>query len=177
MKKSLQYGLAVFIFCLVATVLAQPASFPFMNQSTTPLSKGAVDKAYNAYRDLLVEFKDYQADGDAKGIGAYLQANNASSKADKVVSKYGFQNTMQWYESFMRVIQVYAAHKMQASKKQMPQLKQQLAEIRKNKNMTQEQKDHTIKMLETSQNMMNASPEDIKVIEPYIAKFDALLDK
>ena len=181
MKSLLSYCLALLLAAFVATATAQAPAFTMPALNSQPLTAEVVANVFHAYEDILKEFSAYKPSADGAGIAEFLQAQQNIAKAQSIISKHGFKDAMDWYANFMAVMRVYAAHKLSASNQNMPGLQQQIAQIKSNPNLTEEQKAQTIQMLSASQgmmqSMMNASPAELKAIQPFISKFDALIER
>lgn len=170
-------------FCIFfpLTVTAQSSEFSAAPGYSTSLSVGMVARVYESYKDLLAEFKEYEPEGHGEGIADYLQAEHLQTKVNSVVNRHGYENLMAWYGDFVRVMQVYAVLKMEFAQQQMPAIEDQLRQIQANPNMTDEQKQYAINMMQSSQTtmrgMLQVGDADRKALQPYLSRFDALLDK
>lgn len=181
MKPLLSYCLGMLLAGFVTTTTAQAPALTVPALNSEPLSTEIVANVFNAYEDILNQFANYKPSADGAGITEFLQAQQNMAKAQSIISKHGFKDAMDWYAKFMAVMKAYTSHKISAANQQMPGLEQQIAQIKNNSNLTEEQKAQTIQMISASQgmmqSMMNASPADIKAIQPFIGKFDALLER
>ncbi len=167
---------------LLGSGLVAAQGFPGMSQPQTPLTADLVQGVYTSYQELINEFQGYSPDSDSAGLAAYLKSNNAHNKAERIVKKHGFQSWVDWNAKFIRVMQVYAAAKMKSTHaEQQPQIERQIQEIRNNPDMSPEQKEYALSILNMSkgllQGVMMASEQDINVMQPYVEKFDALTEK
>lgn len=177
-------AIGLFMMFAAAAFAQQPPPGIGLSQGAPtgePLTRDGILEALAAYKDMVEQFDGLEPGEQVQGLPSYMKANDQLDKANAVARRHGFDDWMGWYRTFARVGQAYMAVKMEGARGGEPDLDQQIAMIKDNPNLTDQQKRDTIEMLKSSQNMMqsmmSASPTDIEAVRPLVPQLDRAFDE
>jgi hypothetical protein len=166
---------------VAAAEQAAPAfTAPGVENAGQPLTRDSVGRLLDSYAELARTFEGYEG-GDARGLAEHVQARSAQNKAEAIVAEHGFDGWVDWYQQFLRAIRAYTNLKMQDEPAGAPELEQQMAKIRNNPDISEEQKQQMLAMIEASQgfvkSMASADSADIEAVKPHMDRFEKVLDE
>ena len=145
----------------------------------TPLSSADVKNVIGAVKELKTEFdKDNAYDLDQMTqMDALVKSQAAHTKYMGIINKYGFADSEKWATALMQVARAYAAYKMQLEQPNMQaQLRESMAQIENNPNLTPQQKQQMMQMMQQSTQSwgayLNAPPADVETVKPFVAEIE-----
>ncbi|MBU6952499.1 MULTISPECIES: hypothetical protein [unclassified Hahella] len=175
-------GVALFTFC-----------FSLFVQAEAPLTGDLIDrwiksqKAVQEWGDKHEEeLSKYEKDNEMiptniDDIVAPLKASGLYGQVEDIVEGYGFSTPEEWASTALRIFGAYAAIEMQGQQVDMDAMRQQLAELEKNPNISAEQKKMMRDMMQQGLAMMekfkNAPPEDVEAVKPHMSKLRKVMEE
>ena len=108
-----------------------------------------------------------------------LKAANLYDEAEDIIQENGFDSPEQWADIQMRIMKAMISLEIE-KEKLSGEIQAQLEQIRNNPHISDEQKQMTLNMMESSMKMMesmsNASPADKAAIKPYLQQIQQKLN-
>ncbi len=145
----------------------------------TPLSSADVKNVIGAMKELKTEFdKNNAYDLDQMTqMEALVKGQAAYTKYMGILNRYGFADSEKWGTALMQVARAYAAYKMQLEQPNMQaQLRESMAQIENNPNLTPQQKQQMMQMMQQSTQSwgasLNAPPADVEAVKPFVAEIE-----
>ncbi|PID42468.1 MAG: hypothetical protein CSB48_10430 [Proteobacteria bacterium] len=180
---------------IVRLVLIACLVFPSLASARVKLTEPVLDNLIESIQSLETwseenKQKSQRLDDMDKGIESMSSAQMISdikragvyNDISSLVKKHGFDSVEQWANVFERAMKAMMASVMtEQAARFKSQMNAQMEQIMNNPNLSKEQKQAMMQMMEQSRSIMqygdDADPQDVADVRPYIDKFKAEMMK
>jgi hypothetical protein len=163
----------------VSSVIAATLCY-LLAYAQAPLTPAQVRSVIDTLKELKQEFDrndayDFERMAQLESL---VKTREAYDRYVGIIAKHGFTDPAKWAETVTRVFYAYGTYKMKTQRPKMDaQMRQSMAAIENDPNLTSEQKQQMMQMMnQAGQSMnayMNAPAADVEAVKPLVGEIDA----